>query len=55
MGLLHPKRALYNMIYRRTTFSIFDVMKATEGTRGKNSGCCVTLAFFITLTFASIS
>ena len=22
MGLLHPKRALYNMIYRRTTFSI---------------------------------
>lgn len=30
-------------------------MKATEGTRGKNSGYCVTLAFFITLTFASIS
>ena len=30
-------------------------MKATEGTRGKNSGCCVTLAFFITLTLHPIS
>lgn len=26
MGLLHPKRALYNKVYHKTTFSIFDVI-----------------------------
>ncbi len=27
MGLLHPKRALYNKIYKKTSFSIFDLFK----------------------------
>ena len=26
MGLLHPKRALYNKVYHKTTFSIFDLI-----------------------------
>lgn len=51
MGLLHPKRALYNKVYRKTTFSIFDLAKGSKGT--KNSGCCLTLLSFITLTVIS--
>ena len=48
MGWLHPKRALYNRVYRRTTFSIFDLGKV--GSRGSsNSGCCVTLMFIVAL------
>ena len=48
MGWLHPKRALYNRVYRRTTFSIFDFGKV--GNRGaSNSGCCVTLMFIVAL------
>lgn len=27
MGVLHPKKALYNKVYKKTTFSIFDVFK----------------------------
>ena len=27
MGLLHPKKALYNKVYKKTTFSIFDLFK----------------------------
>jgi hypothetical protein len=27
MGILHPRRALYNKVYRKTTFSIFDIFK----------------------------
>lgn len=27
MGILHPKKALYNKVYRKTTFSIFDIFK----------------------------
>lgn len=27
MGILHPKKALYNKIYKKTTFSIFDLFK----------------------------
>lgn len=51
MGLLHPKRALYNKVYRRTTFSIFDLGKSSSS----NSGCCVTLVIFIvaSLLFAA--
>jgi TM2 domain-containing membrane protein YozV len=30
-GLLHPKRAMYNRIYRRTTFSVFDAAKFLGG------------------------
>lgn len=51
MGLLHPKRALYNKVYRKTTFSIFDLAKGSKGTN--NSGCCLTLLFFIALTVIS--
>ena len=44
MGLLHPKKAIYNQVYRRTTFSIFDLAKSTKsGT--SNSGCCMVLFF----------
>ena len=27
MGILHPKRAMYNKVYRKTSFSIFDIFK----------------------------
>ena len=27
MGWLHPKRKLYNAIYKKTTFSLFDLFK----------------------------
>ena len=27
MGVLHPKKALYNKVYKKTTFSIFDIFK----------------------------
>lgn len=27
MGILHPKRALYNKVYKKTTFSIWDLFK----------------------------
>jgi hypothetical protein len=50
MGLLHPKKALYNQIYRRTTFSIFDLAKVASGSkRGNtsNSGCCLTILFWV--------
>jgi hypothetical protein len=49
MGILHPKKALYNRVYRRTTFSIFDLAKlASSGSKGSsNSGCCLTLLFWI--------
>lgn len=46
MGILHPKKALYNQVYRRTTFSIFDLAKAGSK-RSSNSGCCLTILFWI--------
>ena len=27
MGILHPKKAVYNKIYNKTTFSIWDIFK----------------------------
>ncbi len=27
MGILHPKKSLYNKVYNKTTFSIFDLFK----------------------------
>lgn len=27
LGILHPKRAIKNKIYKKTTFSIFDLFK----------------------------
>lgn len=27
MGILHPRRALYNKIYHKTTFSLFDLFR----------------------------
>ena len=52
MGILHPKKTLYNQVYRRTTFSIFDLAKAASGNkRGSvsNSGCCLTILFWIVI------
>lgn len=50
MGLLHPKKALYNQIYRRTTFSIFDLFKTTNTRRtNSNSGCCLSILFWLTI------
>ena len=46
LGWLHPKRALYNRVYRRTTFSIFDLGKM--GGRGaSNCGCCIVFVFIL--------
>ena len=52
MGILHPKKALYNKVYHRTTFSIFDLAKAASGSKrgiANNSGCCLTLLLFVVL------
>ena len=27
MGILHPKKAIYNKVYNKTTFSVFDLFK----------------------------
>ena len=27
MGILHPQKAIYNKIYNKTTFSVFDLLK----------------------------
>ncbi len=27
MGVLHPKKAVYNKVYQKTSFSIFDLFK----------------------------
>lgn len=27
MGILHPKKALYNRVYRRTTFGLSDILR----------------------------
>lgn len=57
MGILHPKRALYNKVYRRTTFSILDIAKESKRTKNAsaNTGCCLMLFFgllVISLFFA---
>ena len=36
MGLLHPKRALYNRVYRRTTFGVGDITRVVSGTKTKS-------------------
>ena len=28
IGILHPKKTLYNRVYRRTTFGLGDILKA---------------------------
>lgn len=28
MGILHPKKAVYNRVYRRATFGLGDILKA---------------------------
>ena len=35
MGWLHPKRAMYNRVYRRTTVSVWDIGKMFAGTGGR--------------------
>ena len=27
MGILHPQKAIYNKVYNKTTFSVFDLFK----------------------------
>lgn len=52
MGILHPKKALYNQVYRRATFSIFDLVKAASSVgkgRTNNSGCCLSLLILVAL------
>ena len=51
MELLHSKLALYNKVYRNTTFSIFDLAKGTKS--ASSSGRCLTLLFLIALTAAT--
>lgn len=47
MGWLHPRKALYNRIYRKTTFNIVDLAKAGAGNaRSPRGGCCVMLLFW---------
>ena len=48
MGWLHPQKALYNRVYRRTTFSIFDLAK-TSGNSSSNSGCCILFLLIFTI------
>ena len=45
MGWLHPKRKLYNTIYKKTTFSLFDLLADSSG--GCNTWCfwCCCLGF----------
>ena len=52
MGWLHPKRALYNRVYKRSTFSIFDLAKVGTSRGSSNSGCCVALMFVVALVCA---
>ena len=52
MGWLHPRKAIYNRLYRHTTFSIFDVFRVMEGGKGSRrsaagSGCCIPLLLCI--------
>lgn len=47
MGWLHPKRALYNRVYRKATFSIFDLAKVGTGRSTSNSGCCVVFVLIL--------
>ena len=57
MGILHPKKAIYNQIYRRTTFSIFYLAKAASGSKrgtASNSGYCLTILFWIVITFTIV-
>lgn len=36
MGWLHPKRKLYNTIYKKTTFSLFGPVQVTRAKGGKS-------------------
>ena len=54
MGLLHPKKAIYNRVYRRTTFSIFDLAKAGKS-GSSNSGCCMSLLFWAVIIILCIN
>ena len=52
MGWLHPSKAIYNRLYRHTTFSIFDVFRVMDGGKGSSrsaggSGCCIPLLLCI--------
>ena len=54
MGWLHPKKALYKRVYRRTTFSLYDLVK--KGTGSKTGGsCCESILVWITLGLALLA
>ena len=55
MGWLHPKKALYNRVYRRTTFSLFDLLKTGSNSKTGGSGCCVSILVWITLGLALLA
>jgi len=46
MGILHPKKALYNQVYRRTTFSIFDLAKAASGNKRGSASNAHVLGYY---------
>lgn len=64
MGIFHPQKALYNRVYRRTTFSIFDLLKTSNTRRNRgnqrsnanigNSGCVVLLLIVVVLIGMSL-
>lgn len=46
MGWINnPKKALYNKLYRKTTFSLVDLVRKSGG-KASGGGCCVALAFY---------
>lgn len=50
MGYIkNPKRALYNKVYHKTTFSVFDVPKKVQKGSAGGSGCLVFILIPISL------
>jgi hypothetical protein len=44
----NPKRAVYNYVYNRTSFSIDKLFKVSKrSSKAKNSGCMAVLAFML--------
>ncbi len=46
IGWLNPKKALYNRVYRRNTFSIFNLVKGSS----RSKGCIVAIIIYLTIT-----
>lgn len=41
--LTNPRKAAYNRLYRRTTFSLNDILKFLQPRRSRGAGCCFLL------------